>query len=65
MDVSRVIAALRNESEIDNLSVAERMAFAHMQVVQARVRTPEVVLPKRFLVPHAIEQMYRFPRTRQ
>ena len=59
MDTNTVNEVLEGRRGIDELSVAQRMAFAKL-VVRAEVKraNPEP-RPTRFLLPPAIEAMYR------
>lgn len=60
MDIQRIHAALEGDLALNDLSVAERMAFAH-EIVRAEVRRPvELRAPcPRFTVPEAVERLYR------
>lgn len=60
MDLNRLHAALVGDLDLHDLSVAERLAFAH-EIVRAEVRSrpaPER-LPERFVLPEYIEAVFR------
>ena len=62
MDTRYVINALRGDSDLSDLPVAERLAFAHGIVAVetvTREAEPVEVAPKAFLVPPRIERFYR------
>lgn len=59
MDIERIHAALEGTLDLFNLSVAERIVFAH-EIVRAELVRPSKRTPcSRFVVPEAIERMYR------
>lgn len=59
MDSELLLAVLEGDVSIDELSIAERLAFGH-EIIAARVKPrDEFVPPARFLVPPAIEAYYR------
>lgn len=59
MDMQRIHAAVVGDLPLNDLTVAERLAFAHeIKKVEVR-RAQRNALPKRFVLPPVIEAMYR------
>ncbi len=57
MDAVKINEVIEGRIGVDELSVADRLAFTQL-VVRAQVKRAEP-LPTRFLLPPAIEAMYR------
>ena len=55
MDAKEVIKVINDEASFENLSTAERLAIARLQVVRVKVHKP----PTRFLLPPKIERLFR------
>lgn len=58
MDVQLIQKALDGSVSLDELSVPERLALAQVEVLRVDI-TPKYEAPLRFLLPPAIERMYR------
>lgn len=58
MDMHLINQVLAGDVGVDELSVPERMAVMQM-VIAAEVKPAPKPLPKRFVLPPAIEAMYR------
>lgn len=58
MDIMRIQAAVVGDLPVNDLTVAERHAFAH-EVAKVEVLRAKKPQPTRFVLPAVIERMYR------
>lgn len=59
MDTQYVIDALRGKVDLSDLTVAERLAFAHEVTPRVERDEDDFVPPRAFVVPPEIERLYK------